>query len=89
MSALSADAKFFGASMFSMMVPGEGKLTFQMVTSKPSPRSQAALDELVAAGLVMVEPFNSKGGIVYTPLVEFKRAKAPVGDWPITVPVSK
>jgi hypothetical protein len=57
-----------------------------MVESKPSPRSQAALDELVAAGLVKAEPFNSHGGVTYTPLVEFpRRTKAPKGDWPITI----
>lgn len=82
---LSDDAKFFASSMFSMMEPGEGTLTFQMVESKPSARSQAALDELVGAGLVSVEPANSRGGLTYRPLVRFKRAKAPPGDWPITV----
>jgi len=84
---LSEDAKFFGASMFSLMEPGEGKLTFKMIESVPSPRSQAALDELVAAGLVAVEPFNHLGGVVYTPLVTFKRpGKVPAGAWPITIP---
>lgn len=85
---LSADARFFGASMFSMMEPGVGKLTFRMIEAVPSPRSQAALDELVAAGMVKVEPFNDHGGRVYTPLVTFRRCKAPPGPWPITVPAT-
>ncbi len=84
---LSADAKFFASSIFYMMPPGAGKLTFQMIESRPSDRSQAALDELVAAGVVSVEPFNSLGGVTYRPLVEFPRAKEPPGKWPITVPL--
>jgi hypothetical protein len=83
---ISADAKFLAASLFSMMKPGEGKLTFGMEENIPSPRTQAALDEMVVAGLVKVEPFNHLGGLVYTPLVEFRRvAKKPTGSWPITV----
>lgn len=88
MSDLSADAKFFASSMFWLMVPEKGKLTFRMAESRPSPRSHAALDELVAAGKVKAEPFNRFGGVVYTPLVAFKRpGKAPPGAWPITVPI--
>lgn len=86
---LSKDAKFFGSSMFWLMEPGKGKLTFMMVESRPSPRSQAALDELVAAGFVKSEPFNQFGGVTYTPLIQFKRpGKQPEGDWPVTVKVT-
>lgn len=76
--------------MFSMMAPGQGRLTFRMVENKPSPRSQAALDELVAAGLIKAEPFNNKGGITYTPLFAFPRVEldqAAAGAWPITVTI--
>lgn len=86
---LSADALYFAGAMFMLMEPGKGELTFRMVQSKPSPRSQAALDELVAAGVVSSEPFNRHGGITYRPLVKFPRAaSAPPGDWPMTVPVT-
>ena len=89
MDGLSDDAKFFGASMFYLMQPGHGKLVFRMQESKPSPRSQAALDELVRAKLVSVEPFNKHGGVVYRPLIAFKRPrKQPPGEWPVTVPIS-
>jgi len=70
---ISSDAMFLGGSMFGLMEPGKGKLTFQMRESRPSKRTQNALDELVKAGLVSVEPFNSHGGVTYTPLTSFKR----------------
>lgn len=83
---LSPDAMYLGSSMFSMMEPNNGKLTFAMQERVPSPRTSAALDELVSLGLISVSPFNQVGGVVYTPLVQFpKRAKAPSGPWPITV----
>lgn len=86
---LSADALYFASSMFMLMTPGKGELTFRMVDSKPSPRSQAALDELVAAGVVSSEPFNKYGGVTYRPLVVFPRVgREPPGEWPMTVPIS-
>lgn len=85
---LSADARYCGASLFRMMEPGKGVIRFLMIDSEPSPRTQAALDELVAAGLVSSTPFNRFGGVEYRPLVEFPRAKSPSGDWPITVPLT-
>lgn len=86
---LSPDALYFAGSMFFLMTPGEGELTFKMVESRPSDRSQAALDELVAEGLVSAEPFNRFGGMTYRPLVEFPRAtKTPDGPWPVTVPIA-
>lgn len=89
MESLSADALFFAGSMFMLMTPGKGELTFRLVERKPSDRSQAALDELVAAGVVSSEPFNEYGGVTYRPLVEFPRVgKAPAGKWPVTVPIT-
>lgn len=38
--------------------------------------------------VVTVKPFNSQGGVVYQPLVEFPQAKAPPGHWPVTVPIA-
>lgn len=88
---ISPDAFFLGCSMFSMMEPNEGKLTFQMRESRPTARTQRALDELVKAKLVAAEPFNKFGGITYTPLVRFKRASMAAakraGSWPITEPI--
>lgn len=85
---VSQDAMFLGGSMFGLMKPGGGKLTFRMVESRPTKRTQDALDELVKAGLISVEPFNRYGGFVYTPLIAFKRPSATlakrVGKWPIT-----
>lgn len=86
---LSSDALYFAGSMFMLMTSGKGELTFRMVESRPSPRSQAALDELVAAGVVSAEPASRDGGVTYRPLVEFPRVgRNPPGEWPITVPVS-
>ncbi len=90
LTTLSDDAKLFGSTMFGMMIPGEGTLTFKMIDSAPSPRSQRALDELVMAGVVSAQPFNSQGGVVYTPLIEFPRIRnTPRGAWPITVPIGR
>jgi hypothetical protein len=85
---LSADADFFGRSIFWMMDPATcGGLVFRMGEAKPSPRTQAALDELVAAGLVRCEKLEPKG-VAYKPTVSFKRpGKAPLGAWPVTVPL--
>ncbi len=89
---ISQDAMFLGGSMFGLMEPGKGKLTFQCAESRPTKRTQAALDELVRAGLVTVEPFNRHGGFVYTPLIAFKRPSAAltkrIGKWPITEPIA-
>ena len=92
MAVLSADALYFAGTMFNMMVPGEGTLIFRMKESRPTARSQAALDELVAAGAISVAPFNQFGGLVYTPLRTFKRPTAAqaktAGAWSITEPVA-
>lgn len=88
---ISSDAMFLGGSLFGLMQPGKGQLTFKMIESRPSKRTQDALDELVKAGLVSVEPFNRHGGFVYTPLVTFKRPSMAltkrIGRWPITEPI--
>jgi len=51
---LSADALFLAGSLFNMMAPGVGTVTFHMRESRPTARTQAALDELVAAEAVKV-----------------------------------
>lgn len=82
---LSFDAKFLAGALFAMMEPGVGTLTFGMRESKPTARTQAALDELVAKNAAMVRPFNKFGGVVYTPLRTFRRPTAPeekrAGPW--------
>jgi len=42
------------------------ELTFRCIEAKPSPKMQAALDELVKAELISARPFNKYGGTVYT-----------------------
>lgn len=88
---ISADALFLAGSLFNMMEPGIGSLTFRMQESRPTARTQAALDELVAVGAVNAKPFNDIGGVVYTPMRRFdrttkKQAKA-AGKWPIVEPI--
>lgn len=89
---LSPDAMFLGSSLFSMMTPGDGKLTFTMRESRPTARTQRALDELVRTKLVFVEPFNELGGVTYRPLAIFPRPSAAAakraGKWPITEPIA-
>lgn len=62
---LSEDALVVAAAWFSMAGPGGSTLTFQMRESRPTARSQAALDELVDAELIEVQPFNRYGGVEY------------------------
>lgn len=67
---LSEDAEYLARNIFWYA----GKLTFQEVESKPTARTQAALDELVDTGILTVEPFNRFGGKVYTRVKEvFKK----------------
>lgn len=70
---LSFDAKAVAGGWFGLMVPGKGELTFELVSQRPSDRAQAALDEMVRAGMLAVEP-NRAGGLVYTPLVSCRPA---------------
>lgn len=53
-----------------MMGVGSGRLTFAMRHSRPTARTQAALDELVAAKLISCEK-HLDGAIEYRPLQDF------------------
>ena len=67
---LSDDAKALAGVWFGLMkVDGMGTLTLHLIENKPTARTQAALDELLAAKVISVEPFNKAGGLVYRPLV--------------------
>lgn len=68
MKRLSDTAKAAG-SVFGMMRPGSGELTFAMVEGRPSAKMQEGLDELVAAGAVGRSPLNKFGGVRYVPLM--------------------
>lgn len=85
---LSDDAYFLACSLFSMMKPNDGTVTFRMQESRPTARTQAALDELVARGKLTVRPFNQFGGFVYSPTLAFPRPNAKetkaAGEWLIT-----
>lgn len=71
MERLSDDAKVIASCWFgNMRVGGQSDLTLHLRESRPAPRTQAALDELVDRGAISVEPFNRYGGIVYRPLVD-------------------
>ena len=88
MDGVSDDAKFLGSSLFGMMEPMVGKLTFHMKESRPTARTQAALDELVAKQLVSMSALNQFGGVVYSPRLRFPRPTAAqskrAGKWPVT-----
>lgn len=86
---LSMDAQYLGRSVFWMMGL-RGQLRFHNVESKPTARTQAALDELVAEGYLKVEKIGI--GHMYTPLVEFKAPTKKMDNeigkgWHITEPV--
>ena len=66
---VSDDAKAIMGGIFGL---GLTDLSFSMGKSKPSPRAQAALDELVEAQAVFKESINQAGGMNYKPLIDAK-----------------
>lgn len=65
---LSDDAKSVAAAFFPTL---DSKVTFHMETSGPSARSQAALDELCAAGVATKETHDRRtGAATYRPAVD-------------------
>jgi len=70
---LSEDARRVGAAWFGMMAPKEGQLVFSMERNRPTKRAQAALDELLTAGMISCESFNKYGGIIYRPIWDFRK----------------
>jgi hypothetical protein len=68
---LSPKAQLIASGILSMMRPGEGRMCFGAEGhARASSESQAALDELVAAGLVSMHT-EDDGGTTYIPLVRF------------------
>jgi hypothetical protein len=95
LSRLSDVAKAVAGSLFGMISPGKGDVTFGLRESRPSDETQAGLDELVRAGAVTVEAFNEFGGLVYRPVVRCDAAyqwlgrnlKNPAAKFSITAPL--
>lgn len=95
---LSHDAQLVGAAWFGLMRPERGELKFHMREYKPTARAQAALDELVEAGLIRREKFNNHGVIRYVPQWNFHSlfTKFVIGrlagdradDFPLTEPIT-
>lgn len=67
---VSFEAKAVAGAWFSLMSLGRGELTLQLGQLKPADKVQAALDEMVRARFLSVEPLNEYGGLVYRPLVD-------------------
>lgn len=65
------DAMFCGRALFSFMEPLNGELKFAMKKSRPTERTQQALDWLVKHRKVSVKVYPS-GAMVYIPLVKFR-----------------
>lgn len=62
--AASTDAKIIAGTMFG----AKTSVTFQMRESRPTPRAQAALDELMAAGALLgTREGHDKKAITYRP----------------------
>ena len=68
LDALGVDARVMASNAFGM--GRRSTLTLQLRQSRPTERTKAALDELVAKGVASVAPFNDLGGLVYSPLVD-------------------
>lgn len=90
---LSMDAKALLGAVWGQRF-GSPELTFEMVKSRPSPRCQAALDELVAATAVVRTslPTRADGshGVSYKacwPGADFKRF-AKHADFPLAEPIT-
>jgi hypothetical protein len=72
-------------------------LTFHLRESRPTPHTQAALDELVSAGVISSEPFNRYGGITYRALQDcrpfyawfLENQEHPEAKLPLTEPISR
>ena len=92
MTNLSDDAKVI-ASQFHTLT----EMTFKMIDARPSDRYQAALDELVENKMLMWEPFNQFGGVVYkkvpdvdyAPYLKWFWENQDKGRFPITTPIEK
>lgn len=69
---VSFDAKVLAAAWFGMGM--KTTVTTHLRESRPAARTQQAIDELIAKGVVSVEPFNEFGGRVYKPLVDCRDA---------------
>lgn len=68
---LSDDAKTLAGAWFGSMRPkSESTVTLHLQHNVPTERTQNALDELVAKGVISQRPFNRFGGVVYTPQVD-------------------
>lgn len=77
MKELSFDAKVIAGAVFGI---GLTSLTFEMRESRPTPRTQEALDELVQRGDLTRETINGRGGVTYRPARRFFDEYAFVGD---------
>ncbi len=89
---LSDDAKVIASQFHSLTT-----MTFQMIDARPSDRYQAALDELVENKMLMWEPFNQFGGLVYkkvpdvdyAPYLKWFWENPDKGKFPMTTPIEK
>jgi hypothetical protein len=93
---LSDDAKACAGGWFGMMKPGEsGGLTFKMAQSRPTARAQAALDELLAAGVIEKADVYRSPAVTYRPVVDtgpfmrwlWANMERPDLKWPVTEPI--
>lgn len=67
---LSKEARALAGVWFGMMDVGRGSVTHHLVEWRPTARTQEAINELLAAGVISVEPLNQHGGKTYRPLVD-------------------
>jgi hypothetical protein len=84
---------------FALMKPNsQSTVTFHLQKSKPTPRTETALAELVGKAVLSVEPLNEFGGLVYRPLVNCHDAflwfmknaeKRPELNFQLMVPISE
>ena len=89
---LSDDAKVIASQFHSLTT-----MTFHMIDARPSDRYQAALDELVENKMLMREPFNQFGGLVYkkvpdvdySPYLKWFWENPDKGKFPMTTPIVK
>ena len=93
-SELTFDAKVVAGALFGIMLTSA---TFEKRETRPTPRTQAALDELVRRGDLVPEIINGRGGVKYKATRRFfdefqfvgENRENPEAVWPITEPIAR
>lgn len=87
---ISDDAKGLAACIWGTGIAAKTVLSFGMKEVRPTARAQAALDEMVTAGLLYCEP-KPGGGVSYRPCGDMRpyRRLSRFGNFPLTEKIER